>query len=340
MFICLEHLCSVVSDSQWPHRLLCPLDSPGKNTGSGLPCPTLGDLPDSGIKPKSSGSPALQADSSPTEPSRKPNIIYSTYIYLLRAFIILNVINMCVWSIQHIHLKSSLTSSTSGILLESCHFTTLNFPLLKTPKAHSLVPISFHSRPLIKLSHGTGSSLSLWLLHSLLILPLLLFHLDFMIHCLSPSLARIISHPAPVSVVWTGKIQHPINPLLSLLYSSPRSEQCHRITQWGRLITANNDGLWSSASYSILPRNPSHVLLSLYSQFSTMGVSSLFSDLLCTQFLVSPNMISFPTPKRTQNFSGRKLLFKMICDSSLPVLLASLGICIFFLSLICLLFIW
>ena len=79
------------------HQLLCPLDSPGKNTGSGLPCPTLGDLPDSGIKPKSPGSPALQADSLPTEPSRKPNIIYSTYIYLLRAFIILNVVNICVY---------------------------------------------------------------------------------------------------------------------------------------------------------------------------------------------------------------------------------------------------
>ena len=36
---------------------------------SGLPFPSLGDLPDPGIKP---GSPALQADSLPSEPPGKP----------------------------------------------------------------------------------------------------------------------------------------------------------------------------------------------------------------------------------------------------------------------------
>ena len=36
---------------------------------SGLPFPTLGDLPDPGIEPVSPVSPALQADSLPTEPS-------------------------------------------------------------------------------------------------------------------------------------------------------------------------------------------------------------------------------------------------------------------------------
>ena len=38
---------------------------------SGLPFPTPGDLPDPGIKP---GSPALQADSLPSEPPGKPII--------------------------------------------------------------------------------------------------------------------------------------------------------------------------------------------------------------------------------------------------------------------------
>ena len=37
---------------------------------SELPFPSPGDLPDPGIKP---GSPALQADSLPTEPLGKPN---------------------------------------------------------------------------------------------------------------------------------------------------------------------------------------------------------------------------------------------------------------------------
>ena len=57
---------SVMSDSVTP----CPPDSrpwnsPGKNTGVGWPCPSPGDLPNPGIKHQS---PALQADSLPSEP--------------------------------------------------------------------------------------------------------------------------------------------------------------------------------------------------------------------------------------------------------------------------------
>ena len=47
-------------------------DSPGIpvfKTPSGLPFPSPGDLPDPGVKPKS---PALQADSLPSEPSGGP----------------------------------------------------------------------------------------------------------------------------------------------------------------------------------------------------------------------------------------------------------------------------
>ena len=39
---------------------------------SGLPFPPPGDLPNPGIKPASSVSPALQADSLPSEPPEKP----------------------------------------------------------------------------------------------------------------------------------------------------------------------------------------------------------------------------------------------------------------------------
>ena len=61
---------SVASHSLRPHglqpaRLLCPWDSPGKNTGVGS---HPGDLSNPGIKP---GSPTLQADSSPSEPEGK-----------------------------------------------------------------------------------------------------------------------------------------------------------------------------------------------------------------------------------------------------------------------------
>ena len=48
----------------YPTRLLCPWESPGKNTGVDL-CPLPGDLPNLGIEPVS---PALQADSLPTKP--------------------------------------------------------------------------------------------------------------------------------------------------------------------------------------------------------------------------------------------------------------------------------
>ena len=100
---------SVVSDSLWPHGLYSSWNSPGQNTGvgslsllqgifptqglnpgllccwqilyqlshqeaqehwSGQPVPSPADLPDPGIEP---GSPALQADSLPTELSGKPN---------------------------------------------------------------------------------------------------------------------------------------------------------------------------------------------------------------------------------------------------------------------------
>ena len=40
----------------------------------GLPCPPPGDLPDPGLEPVSPASPALQVDSSPTEPSAKPRM--------------------------------------------------------------------------------------------------------------------------------------------------------------------------------------------------------------------------------------------------------------------------
>ena len=68
MCVCGCVSCSVVFNSathRLQHaRLLCPWNSPGKYTGVGLPFPSSRDLPDPGIKPES---PALQADSSPSE---------------------------------------------------------------------------------------------------------------------------------------------------------------------------------------------------------------------------------------------------------------------------------
>ena len=60
---------SVVSDSLRPHGLYSPQNSPGQKTGVGKLFPSLGELPNPGIKP---GSPALQADSLPAELQGKP----------------------------------------------------------------------------------------------------------------------------------------------------------------------------------------------------------------------------------------------------------------------------
>ena len=62
-------------------------DSPGKNPGSGLPCPLPGALPNPGIKPMSS---ALQVDSLPPELPGKPipsptHIIFLLFICSVRS---------------------------------------------------------------------------------------------------------------------------------------------------------------------------------------------------------------------------------------------------------------
>ena len=52
-------------------RLLCPWDSPGKNTGVGCYAQP-GHLPNPGTEPRS---PALQADSLPSEPPGKTKVV-------------------------------------------------------------------------------------------------------------------------------------------------------------------------------------------------------------------------------------------------------------------------
>ena len=60
---------SVMSNTLRPHGLYNPWNSPGQNTGAGSLFLLQGDLPDPGIETRS---PALQADSLPAEPQRKP----------------------------------------------------------------------------------------------------------------------------------------------------------------------------------------------------------------------------------------------------------------------------
>ena len=67
-------LVAVVSNSLWPHglqsvRVLCPWGFSRQEYWSGLPRPPPGDCPNPGNKARS---PALQADSLPSEPPGKP----------------------------------------------------------------------------------------------------------------------------------------------------------------------------------------------------------------------------------------------------------------------------
>ena len=73
MCVCVS--CLVMSDSVTPWTVACQspqsVEFSRQDYWSGLPFPSPGDLPDSGIEPRS---PSLQADSLPSEPPGKPPI--------------------------------------------------------------------------------------------------------------------------------------------------------------------------------------------------------------------------------------------------------------------------
>ena len=70
-----------MSDSLQPHGLHCPVELSRPEYWSGEPCPSPGDLPNPGIEPRS---PALQADSLPTEPHGKPKNTGVGSLFLLQ----------------------------------------------------------------------------------------------------------------------------------------------------------------------------------------------------------------------------------------------------------------
>ena len=72
MLSCFSHV--QLFATPWTVALQAPLS--GQEYWSGLPCPPPGDLPNPGIEPMSSVSPALQADSLPLSHHWKPNTYY------------------------------------------------------------------------------------------------------------------------------------------------------------------------------------------------------------------------------------------------------------------------
>ena len=69
---------------------------------SGLPCPSLGDLPHPGIKP---GSPALQVDSLLSEPPEKPKDTGVGSPSLLQGIFLTQAWNHGVWSLWSLQLS-------------------------------------------------------------------------------------------------------------------------------------------------------------------------------------------------------------------------------------------
>ena len=75
---------------------------------SGLPCPPPGDLPKSGIKPRS---PALQADSLPSEPQGKPKNTGVGGVCLLQGIFLTQKLNWgllhCRWILYQLNYQRS-----------------------------------------------------------------------------------------------------------------------------------------------------------------------------------------------------------------------------------------
>ena len=82
--MCVCSVTSVVSDcaNLWTITCQAPLSMgfSRQECWSGLRCPPLGDISDPEIEPGSPVSPALQADSLPTEPTGKPQIKQSVCV--------------------------------------------------------------------------------------------------------------------------------------------------------------------------------------------------------------------------------------------------------------------
>ena len=84
----------VVSNSLRSHGLYSPWNSPGQHTGVGS-LSLLQDLPSPGIKPRS---PALQVDSLPAEPQRKPKNTGVANLSLLQWIFLTQELN---WGLLH-----------------------------------------------------------------------------------------------------------------------------------------------------------------------------------------------------------------------------------------------
>ena len=116
--------CSIMTDSLrprglWPASRLCPWGFSRQEYWSGLPCPPPGDLPNSGIQPKS---PGLQADSLPSELPRKPKVTGVDSLSLLQGIFLIQELNQGLLDCRQILLLLSYDGSPPLLTLTACKF--------------------------------------------------------------------------------------------------------------------------------------------------------------------------------------------------------------------------
>ena len=106
---------------------------------SGLPFPSLGDFPDSGIEP---GSPALQADSLPTELQGKPPCILPNENNQLQKISSVqfggSVVSNSLWPHESQHARPPCPSPAPGVHSNSCPSSRWCHPATSS----SVVPFS------------------------------------------------------------------------------------------------------------------------------------------------------------------------------------------------------
>ena len=115
-----------------PTRLLCQWDSPGKNTGLGLPFPSPRGLPDTGIKPTSPVSPELQVDSLPLSHQGSPSVQFSH-----------SVVSSSLWPHGLQHARLPYPSPTPGAYSNSCPSSQWCHPIISSCHPLLLPPSIF-----------------------------------------------------------------------------------------------------------------------------------------------------------------------------------------------------
>ena len=107
------------------HQVLLSMGFPRQEHWSGLPFPSLGDLPNPGSKPASPVAPALQVDSLSAEPLGKPHnvckcLVFNRNVKCTPTYFIYHCVNGCQGVyLYHLLPNSFVNSKSQYIFLHS-----------------------------------------------------------------------------------------------------------------------------------------------------------------------------------------------------------------------------